>query len=373
MIVAGMFLGAAIDKSGLGRRIAAWLTGIFGGTYAGLIFGMALTGVALAFIMPSAMGRVILLIPIGIAMADQAGYESGSKARTGLIFAVGFGTFVPAFSILPTNVPNLILAGAASSQHGVQLLYGDYLILHFPILGLLKTLAIAGLILLFFKGKEPERDDAAAAEKTPFSADEKKLSALLLITLSLWLTDSIHGINAAWIGLIAGLICALPGIAIVKGEDIDKFKYGPLFFVAAIIGLGAMIVSSGLAGYIGQAFAHILPLSPDNGFVNLLTIATSSMGIGLLATQPGIPAVMTPMAPDMAAATGMPLISVIMAQVLGFSTVLFPYQVPPLFLAVRMGGESMTAAIRLSLALALVTALILWPLDYLWWRFLGWL
>ncbi|MCW9036059.1 MAG: SLC13 family permease [Rhodospirillales bacterium] len=372
MVFAGLFLGAAISRSGLGKRISGWLTGIFGGTYTGLIIGMSLTGLALSLIMPSAMGRVILLIPIAMAMADRVGYESGTPARTGLVLAAAFSTFVPAFSILPANVPNLILAGAASSQHGLQLHYADYLILHFPVLGLLKTLAIAIIILMVLRGQAPKEIQEEETGPTAFSTDEKKLSLLLTITLTLWLTDSIHGINSAWIGLLAGLICALPGVALVTMEDMEKFKYGPLFFVAAVIGLGAVIVSSGLAGYIGQVFAAVLPFSPDQDFLNLFTMAVSSMGLGLLTTQPGIPAVMTPMAPEMAAATNLPILSIVMAQVLGFSTVLFPFQVPPLFIAVKLGGESMATATKVSLILALATALILWPLDYLWWSLLGW-
>ncbi len=373
MVFAGLFLGAAISRSGLGNRISGWLTGIFGRSFAGLVIGMALTGLALSLIMPSAMGRVILLIPIAIAMADRVGYEAGSQGRTGLIFTAAFSTFVPAFSILPANVPNLILAGAASSQHGLQLLYGDYLMLHFPVLGFLKTLTIAAIILLFFKGKSPRLVEEENSQAGAFSSEEKKLSILLIVTLIFWLTDSLHGINSAWIGFLAGLVCTLPGISLVTAEDIEKFKYTPLFFVAAVIGLGAVIVSSGLAGYIGQVFAEILPFAKGNDFLNLFTMAASSMGLGLLTTQPGIPAVMTPMAPEMAAATGLPLLSIVMAQVLGISTVLFPFQVPPLFIAIKLGGESMAMATKVSLFLALTTALVLWPLDYLWWRFLGWL
>ncbi|MEJ2108214.1 MAG: hypothetical protein P8X48_12955 [Acidiferrobacteraceae bacterium] len=58
---------------------------------------------------------------------------------------------------------------------------------------------------------------------------------------------------------------------------------------------------------------------------------------------------------------------------IGFSTPLFLYQAAPLVVAMQLAGEKTRAAIVLCLQLALVTVLLLLPLDYLWWRLLGWL
>jgi hypothetical protein len=62
-----------------------------------------------------------------------------------------------------------------------------------------------------------------------------------------------------------------------------------------------------------------------------------------------------------------------MIEAIGFSTVLFPYQAPSLVVALELGGIPSRVLIRLLLLLALLTALVIGPLDYLWWRFLGYL
>jgi len=62
-----------------------------------------------------------------------------------------------------------------------------------------------------------------------------------------------------------------------------------------------------------------------------------------------------------------------MTQVLGFSTSVFLYQAPPLVVAMQLTHEKPRAAIILSLQLALLTLILLMPLDYLWWHLLGWL
>jgi predicted histidine transporter YuiF (NhaC family) len=60
-----------------------------------------------------------------------------------------------------------------------------------------------------------------------------------------------------------------------------------------------------------------------------------------------------------------------MTFVIGFSTVFFPYQVPPLIVLLQLGNIPARAAIATALGTALVTVVVLLPLDYVWWRIIG--
>src|SRR5262249_2012330 len=82
-------------------------------------------------------------------------------------------------------------------------------------------------------------------------------------------------------------------------------------------------------------------------------------------------AVMTPLATHMVEATGFSLEAVLNAQVLGFSNPVMTYESPPLVVAMALGGIGVGSAQRLCLWLSLITMLVLWPIDYLWWQFLG--
>ena len=85
----------------------------------------------------------------------------------------------------------------------------------------------------------------------------------------------------------------------------------------------------------------------------------------------GVPAVLTPLAPELASTTGFSQEAVMMTQVIGFSSVLFPYQVGPLIVAMGLAGESTRPLLKVTLALFAVSVLALIPLDFLWWRLLG--
>ena len=71
-------------------------------------------------------------------MAKRAGIADGSRAWFGLALAVGFRDF-PAFGDHPAcQRPNLVMSGAARAHYGIHLNYVPYLLLHTPVLGILK-------------------------------------------------------------------------------------------------------------------------------------------------------------------------------------------------------------------------------------------
>ena len=328
MVFGGLLMGVAVRETGLGGRIAGAMAASFGHSYIGNVTGIVAVGVALAFFVPSTMGRIVILMPIVLELADNQGFGTGSRGRDGFVIALVFGTLLPAFTLLPSNLPNIILAGAAETLHGVALNYGEYFVLHFPVLGLLKAILIIGLIVAMFSDS-PSRH-VSRKSRVPFTREERQLAAILAATLVLWMTDSVHGIAPGWIGLAAGSICLLPRFGILRAETVEKLNYGALLYVAGVIGLGATIGASGVGDRVGMFLLEVVGFSPGESARNLGAMSLISMVVGMLATQAAVPAVLTPISDGIAAAMGLPLASVLMMQVLGFSSVVLPYQVPPL-------------------------------------------
>ncbi|MDK9721231.1 MAG: hypothetical protein OEL53_08620 [Rhodospirillales bacterium] len=55
----------------------------------------------------------------------------------------------------------------------------------------------------------------------------------------------------------------------------------------------------------------------------------------------------------------------------GFSTLILPYQAPPVMTGIQISHAKAWDFTRLGLILAVVSVLILWPLEFLWLRLLG--
>ena len=103
----------------------------------------------------------------------------------------------------------------------------------------------------------------------------------------------------------------------------------------------------------------------------MLTGLTALLNFAVTAN--GVPALFTPLAQSLAAGTGLPLLTVLMVQVIGYATPLLPYQASPIVVAMGMGKVPARDGLRLCLPLAAVTFVLVVPLDYAWFRVLGWI
>jgi hypothetical protein len=74
------------------------------------------------------------------------------------------------------------MSGAAEGSYGIHLNYLPYLLLHTPVLGILKGLILIGLICWLFPGKPHAPKDLTPSE--PMSGDEKRLAWLLAVVLT---------------------------------------------------------------------------------------------------------------------------------------------------------------------------------------------
>ena len=200
------------------------------------------------------------------------------------------------------------------------------------------------------------------------------MALLLLLALALWMTDFLHHISPAWVALGVAGILVLPFAGIVSPQDFDeKVKMGSLFYVAGVLGLGALVAHGGVGDLLAKSALPLLNLQPGGNAWNFTAIAGLSSVLAMFATQPGVPAILVPLAGHMAEAAALPVQAVLMLTVVGYTTVILPYQTPPLIVAMQLGGVPIRQGNKLCLWLLAVTVLLLLPLDYLWWRLLGWL
>ena len=370
LVFGGAITGIAVKATGLGERMTRRLFGQ-AASYRRYVAAVAVSSVALAFVMPSTTGRVLLLTPMVLALADRLGLAPRSNGRTGLVMTMAAASYMPPTAILPANIPNGVLLGAAESIYGIRIDYLHYLVLHFPVLGALKTLVLIWLVCHLFP--EPNVDVAPFGKRgASMTSPEKALATILMVSLGLFATDSLHHVSPAWISLGAGIACLLPTLGIVSPKSLnEQMHITPLVYVAGFLGVGALISHSGLGELVTQHLLSAAGVAPGEQSRNTVIFLGVAAVIGLLTTLPGLPAVLTPLAGQFSAASGLPVYTVLMLQVPAFSTVFLPYQSPPMMIAMHLGGVSMRSGTRLCLALALLTVAVLLPLDYCWYRLVG--
>lgn len=377
LVFAGLTLSACVRHTGLaawfGKTLAWRARGV--GSYGTIVTLVVLFSTSLALVLPATFGRVALLVPLVGALAESLGHKPGSGGRTGLLLAAVIGTYVVPTTFLPANLPNLILAGSLESIYGVTPTFGAYLLLHFPVIGMIKGIALIGIITWLFR-EQPKgaSHDHADQERPALSGGARRLAVILSVTLILWATDAWHGGTAAWIGLTAAIICLLPITRVMSFSDVPAATIFPiLLHLGAILGIGIIMAQSGAGTVLAAPVIEALPLAEASDALRLAMLALVGVVASLAATMGGAPAITAPLFGEFAAMTGWSVEAVGMSQVIGYATPLLPYQVPPLVVGIAMANVSLRDTTRVLVLLAAVTTPVVVPAAYFWWRFLGWI
>jgi len=370
LVFGGLVISLAAQRSGLAGRLVQALVTHLPARYFAMAFGIAAAGMLLSFIMPSASGRAVLMAPLALALAEQLGFGENTKARFGLVLAAGWGSTVPAFGILPSNVVNMAFIGASESIHGVSFTYFGYTVLNYPVLGILGTLIQTVLITLLFGA--PPRKGEATQMATAWTRDERHLIIILLLALAFWVTDFWHGISPAWVAMVAAFLCMTPRLGVLRTSVLStEISYGPWLFVAGVIGIGAIANHTGLGAALGQTLLENVPLTRDGGLVTFYEIFAIGAAVGLATTFPAAPPIMTTFADSLAQATGWPLEATLLAQVPTWMIFPLAHEAPPLAITMALGGVPMRAGLRLMVAYTIVGLAVVLPLQFFWGQLLG--
>lgn len=366
LVFAGMLIASAIKNVNLSERFSALFSSIKNPNYLNILIFINIFSLLFSFVMPSSLGRTVLLIPIAMIVAKNFGFKENDKGYIGIMLAFIFSTVIPAFTILPANVPNMILSGLTYEIYGFELLYSHYLVANFFVLGFIKNLILVAL--LYFMYNDTPKYTFYKSEKNLLLKDEKIVIYTTFTMILFWATDFIHGISASLIAIIGVLFLANPTINIIKTKDVNNINFASLLLVAAIISFGNIVATN---DYIKEILTSIINLYKPTEYevLNHILISSFMSFTGIFITQPSIPAIFTPMAEHISSISSFSLNEVIMMEVSAFSTLFLPYQSPPIIIGLALANIKQTQAIKFLLLLAVITIIFLFPLQYYWMQF----
>lgn len=372
LVVGGMVIGIAADRTGLGRYLAHVFTRRLSASYPQLIAGIIIGAVALAFLLPSSMGRLVILMPIVLGLADNLEFEVGSRGRTGMALAAALGTFYVPLTILPANLPNVVLAGVADTLYDLHITYGEYLLMHFPVTGVVKGGFLVVFLSFLFRSDIPNSNNTPSRQK--LGHDGRRLAIILSFALIGWASDFIHGVSPGWISICAAALCLMPKIGVLKPAHLKGTGgYQTLIYVAAILGVGAVISTTGAGSFIATEVLKVVSFAPGQPAQTYAAFSGLSMAFSTFSTLPGMIAILAPFADQVADSSGLSIFVIMMMTVNGFSTLFLPYQSAPIMVGLRLGGVGISTAAKVMLPLGILTLILLQPLNYLWWSWLGYL
>ncbi len=375
-LFAALLFGRVASKSGLARRLAYSIMLRIGSTYSRILLGLIITDFLLTFIVPSGMARVVILAAIALALVEAFQAKKGSNIACGMFLILTYtGNLFD--KMMLAGAGSITAAGAMTKFGGVEVLWGVWLLAFLPA-SIVTVLAAWRLTLWFYppeqkvlaNGKEFFRKELAAMG--PWSTLEKKAALLIGTAILLWVTDFLHHLPPAMIGLGAGLIALLPFVRILEEEDMRTLNYMPVFFVATALSMGNVLevtkgldvltttVFTGIQPYLGNIFSTTA-IMYWAGFIYHFFLASE---ISMLATS-------MPLVMEYAKSYGINALMLGLMWTFSAGGKLFAYQSGVLVVGYSFGYFEQRDLLRMGLWLTLVEFLVLMLIVPFYWPLIG--
>ncbi|PYR73034.1 MAG: hypothetical protein DMF87_26800, partial [Acidobacteria bacterium] len=241
--------GTMASKTGLARRIAFFVMQRVGRTYPRLLLGLIVTDFLLTFVIPSGIARVVVMSAVALGLVEAFGLGPGSNVGRAMFLILTYTASIFDKMII-AGAASITARGAIERVGGVEVLWSQWFLAYLPC-DIITILAAWRLTLWLYPPEKPSltRDEAAYLEREirqigGWTPESTRAALLIELAIGLWMTDFIHHISPSIIGLCVGLAAVLPGIGVLSVEDMKRMNYLPVFFVAAAVSMGEVLVQT---------------------------------------------------------------------------------------------------------------------------------
>ena len=342
LLLSAFTLGVGMKTSGLMRRIALAIVRKFPRTFRCQVIAQLVTGTVLGPLIPSLAVKGAMLAPLAMSIGDELGYERQGKRATGLFTAMLVGIRTVAPTIVSASVTGYALMATLPADVQEQFNMASWFVAALPWLVVVLALNYFLIMGMYGRGEasacdavedspsdtvdapgnaqsleqsslrcgtrfvgaakcaDSRRDEAesSAAESSrgganegdskpipdglgPLSAVEKRMLAIILVTVVLWATEPFHHISAMAVGLAALVV-----MFVLKVIDVPAFKSGvnwtSLLFIGIALGLGSVFAEAGLNDWVMQTCGPAFQVLAGNPYLLVLGIGVITVVLRFL-------------------------------------------------------------------------------------------
>jgi anion transporter len=268
-LLAVLYYGFAMRKTGLAERISYWILSLFPGSYTGILGAFFVIGLILAMGIPSMTVRTSIMAPIAWALVQTLGLKPRSRGAALIMITTIEMAVVPGLAFLLGSLNGPVVIKMFGDQH-IPLTQGGYFVVM-----ALPTLILCGLILVINQlllrpearlGTSREFVRAKLAALGSLKRQELITAAVIAVSIFLWATQStpnqvrLHPFPSYVIGMVALTVFAFTGI--LQDSDIATgVSWTLLLFLGGIFGLQNVIPDNKITDWMaGLMLPHVQQL-----------------------------------------------------------------------------------------------------------------
>ena len=293
-------LASMLVKTKVAKRFALWFVLRFGKSASGIFFSFLIINVVLSMFISATTVKATILLPIFMVIAAIFGASQGKRNNFGrnLVLQNLFQVNIGASAFMTGSGANLLaislMVGATGAYADQAFGYSDWLIAGFPLAMILLLLGwFVGVKLIFpMKAEEkvPQLEGGLARLRDELDSmgkmtrEEFKTIAIFVGVLILWVTKDWHGIDETTVAFIGAIVALLPGVGVVKWNDVD-IPWHLMIFSAGAYALGSGLNATDLPNIAVSAGMDSIGITADTPFIVPYLLMTGLMLFSALIFQ----------------------------------------------------------------------------------------
>ena len=265
LFIGGFVLAIAAAKTGLDMFLARYMLKPFGTRSKNVLLGFVLvTAIFSMFLSNTATAAMMLMFLTPVLKSLPA----DGKGKIGLALAIPIGANLGGMATPIGTPPNAIALKYLNDPAGLNLNlgFGEWMSFMFPFAIILLFIGWGLLLTLFpFKQKSIELEIQGEAKK-----DWRSIVVYItfIITLLLWISDKVTGINSNVVAMIPVGVFSVIGV--LTRRDLEEINWSVLWMVAGGFALGVGLNETGLA-------QHLIESIPFNTWSPIAMIIGSGL------------------------------------------------------------------------------------------------
>ncbi|HAE24950.1 MAG TPA: dihydroorotate dehydrogenase, partial [Prevotellaceae bacterium] len=266
LFMGGFVLAIMAEKYGLDVTMGRALLSIFGTKPRIVLLGFLIVISIFSMFMSNTATAAMMLAFLAPVLATL---PSDDKGKVGLALSIPVAANLGGIGTPIGTPPNAIALKFLNETQNVNIGFGEWMLVMFPFAMILLFIAWRVLLMMFpFTQKRIELKIEHDKEKQLKPWQEKLVYIGFTLTILLWMTDKVTGVNSNVVAMLpVGLFC-LGGI--IRRTDLEEINWAVLWMVAGGFALGVALQDTGLA-------AHLIQTIPFNTWSPILMIVGSGL------------------------------------------------------------------------------------------------
>lgn len=386
LVMGGVILGLATERSNLHLRIALLTIRAVGTKPAQIVLGLMISS---AFISAwvSNTATAVIMVPIAVSVlqlvrkVDPA--AAGPKFAASMLLGVAYGVTIGSTATLIGQPPMALMRAYLAESHGTEIGFGEWMLVGVPWAVIMLVIAWLVLTRLVYRpevtvipgGAEMIRDELAALG--PMRTPERRVAWIFATAIFFWLVvpfladveaiasalPFLSNISDPQVAMAAAVACFLVpaerrsadphGTPLLRWSAARDIPWGLLLLFGGGLSLSAMFSATGLSQWIGESVSTLGDLPP---VVILIAVAIVGLGLTELTSNTATAAAFFPIFGAVAVGIGMdPLLMTITVTLAVCSAYMLPVATPSNAVAFGSGEISIKQMVRAGVWLNIIS------------------